>query len=115
MSEQPACGDRSDDEVKRNDGGSGCLVLILFGIPVLDTLGFVASTVGPYAWWVLSSGVGGFACGAMMGARAAKKNPRARWASIYWALYGLGGLIAAAFLALVIANRFLPPANAMRP
>jgi len=82
----------------------GCLILfLLFGMPIVDTLGvFVGyvATYGPLVPWL---GLGGFICGAALGAHlSAKTTPPTWWSSCHWAIYGLIGMLLPVLIALAV-------------
>jgi hypothetical protein len=77
--------------VKRSN--SGCLILFLLALPLVDVFGMVVSNAGPYAKAVFSFGLGGFACGAAVGAYVSVKiMHQPWWSSCRWAIYGLAGM-----------------------
>ena len=82
---------RPDDNEKRSN--IGCVVLFLLALPVLDTLGFVASIAGRYGPVVHVLGLAGFACGAALGAYVSVAIMHRRWwSSCLWAISGLIGM-----------------------
>ena len=86
--------DRKD---KRSN--TGCLVLFLLALPLLDAFGMLMSRAGRYSPVMLILGLGGFACGAALGAYVSvtiKKRPW--WSSCRWAIYGLIGMCLATFI-----------------
>ena len=90
---------------KRKRRNSGCLVLLL-AIPLLDTFGMLMSLAGPYWPVVLTLGLGGFACGAALGAYlSAKTQPPTWWSSCHWAIYGLVGMFLPTIIILAILLR----------
>lgn len=88
-------------------GNSGCLVLFLLAIPVVDTLGYLMSQAGPYSEVMLPIGLSGFACGAGMGVYVSVKVKRQPWwSSCRWAIYGLVGMCLLTFMAFAVLLRW---------
>ena len=80
--------DRKD---KRSN--TGCLVLFLLALPLLDTFGMLMSRAGRHSPVMLILGLGGFACGAALGAYVSVNiMHQPWWASCRWAIYGLLGM-----------------------
>ena len=78
---------------KRQAKNTGCLVLFLLAVALLDTFGYVMSLAGPYSPVVLGTGLVGFACGAALGAYLSVKIKKQRWwSSCRWAICGLLGM-----------------------
>ena len=95
---------KPDHEDKR--GNTGCLVLFLLALPVLHTFAFLVSIAGPYSPVVLVLGLGGFACGAALGAYVSVALMHRSWrSSCLWAICGLIGM----FLATAVIFAFLSP------
>jgi hypothetical protein len=93
--------DRSSD--KRDN--SGCLVLFLLAMPVLDTFGVVMTGTGVYCQIFLLLGLMGFVSGATVGALVSVKIKRRPWyASCRWATYGLLGMCVPSFIFAAILN-----------
>jgi hypothetical protein len=82
----------------------GCLILFfLFGIPAVDTLSVFAGYLAPYGPLVPWLGLGGFICGAALGAYlSAKTTPPTWWSSCHWAIYGLIGMLLSVLIALAV-------------
>ncbi len=90
-----------DHKDKRSN--TGCLVLFLLALPLLNTFGFLMSRAGPYVPVVLMLGLGGFACGAALGAYVSVKTmQRPWWSSCRWAIYGLIGMCLPTFIIFAI-------------
>ncbi len=64
------------DEKKDN---SGCLILFLLVMPLVDTIGVILPAAGPYAKVVLILGLVGLVCGAAIGAYVSVKIKRQPW------------------------------------
>ena len=89
---------------KRNN--TGCLALFLLAIPLLNHSGFAMSHAGPYCPLVSAIGLGGFACGAVLGAYVSVKiRQRPWWSSCRWAIYGLIGMCLPSFIIIVLLQR----------
>jgi hypothetical protein len=83
---------------------SGCLVLFLLAIPLLDAFGILLSMAEPYSQVLLMLGIGGFACGAALGACISVKiKQQPWWSDCRWAIYGLVGM----FLPVAILSAVL--------
>ena len=92
---------------KRSDWG--CLFLFLFSIPLLDAFGMLISFAGPYGPLILVVGLGGFACGAALGAYVSGKIMQRPWrASWYWAMCGLIGMTLSSVIVFLIVVRYMP-------
>jgi hypothetical protein len=84
-------------------GDSGCLVLVLIALPLLDILGMLMSRAGPYSPVMLTLGLGGFACGAALGAYVSVTViHRPWWSSCRWAIYGLIGMCLPTFILFAV-------------
>ena len=91
---------------KGKRSNTGCLVLFLLALPLLNAFGMVMSIAGPYYPVVLSLGLGGFACGAALGAYVSVTiMHQPWWSSCRWAIYGLIGV----FVWTAIVYAFLLP------
>jgi hypothetical protein len=79
-----------------NDGkqsNTGCLILFLLGLPVIDAIGMFTAMAGQYGQVVLMAGLVGFACGAGLGAYLSVKIKRQPWfSSCRWAICGVIGM-----------------------
>jgi hypothetical protein len=77
----------------KKQGNSGCLVLFLLAMPILDAFGMIVSIAGRYAYVVEIVGLASFAFGAVVGAYvSAKITKRPWWKSWWWAVGGLIGM-----------------------
>jgi hypothetical protein len=88
---------------RKRRGCSGCLVLFLLGLPVLDAFGMVMSMAGQYCHIVLALGLAGFVFGAVVGAYLyviITKEPW--WSSYWWAVAGLLGLCLPGLITLAL-------------
>ncbi len=71
-------------------GNSGCLILFLLAMPLVDAIGVMIPLAGPYANVVTVLGFVGFVCGAVLGAYVSVRiKKRHWWSSCRWAIYGL--------------------------
>jgi hypothetical protein len=101
----PAAVKTPDREDKRSN--TGCLVLFLLALPLLDSFGMVMSLAGPYSPVVFMIGLGGFACGAALGAYVSVKIKQRRWwSSCRWAIYGLLGMCLPTFIIVAVLLRW---------
>jgi hypothetical protein len=67
----PAAVEMPDHKDKRSN--TGCLVLFLLALPLLDAFGMFISNTGPYGPVMIALGLCGFACGAGLGAYVSVK------------------------------------------
>lgn len=99
----PATGKMSADKDKEN--GPGCLVLFVC-VPLIDAFGVVASYTGPYHLVMRMFGLGGFACGVVLGAYVSARIMQQRWwSSSRWAIYGLVGMCLATLISFAVVTR----------
>lgn len=88
------------------ESNTGCLILFLLGLPLLDTFGFLMSNAGPYSSVLLGLGLGGFVCGGALGAYVSVKiKHRPWWSSCRWAIYGLIGVCLPTLILFAIVMR----------
>jgi hypothetical protein len=103
-SEIPAPSDVRDDSDKQSN--TGCLILFLLAMPVIDTIGGFTSVAGPYSQALGMLVLGGFACGAALGVYVSVKvKKRPWWSSCRWAIYGLLGALLTSMIAVYVALR----------
>ena len=94
-----------DHSDKRSN--TGCLILFLLAMPVIDTIGFMMSLAGLYSRTVAMLGLGGFACGAALGAYVSVKiKQEPWWSSCRWAIYGLLGACLTTSIAFQVVLRW---------
>jgi hypothetical protein len=94
----------ADENEKRHS--SGCAILFLLALPLLDTFGMLMSYAGPYCPVVLIVGLVGFVCGAAVGAYVSVKVKHSPWwSSCRWAIYGLLGMCLPVLIASSIILR----------
>ncbi len=88
---------------------TGCALLFVPILIVIDILGMAASSAGRYSTLAFVVGVAGCVCGAAIGGYiAAKAGPQTRWSPSFWVvLGGLVGLILPFGIALYIAQSCL--------
>ncbi len=92
-----------DDKDKEN--GPGCLVLFVC-VPLIDAFGVVATYTGPYHMVMRILGLGGFACGAALGAYVSVRIMQQRWwSSSRWAIYGLVGMCLVTLISFAVVTR----------
>ena len=103
------------DNQEKESSNTGCLLLFLLAIPLLDAFGLFISSAGPYNPVVFLIGLIGFASGAALGAYVSVKIRRRPWySSCSWAIYGLFGMILTSALTCHIfsamaSHQSLPP------
>jgi hypothetical protein len=94
-----------DHSDKPDDMGS--TILLVLAIFVIDTIGVLMPQAGPYSQTVAMLGLGGFACGATLGAYVSVKIKRKHWwSSCRWAIYGLLGACLTVFIAVQVVLRW---------
>lgn len=82
-------------------GNSGCLILFLLAIPLVDAIGVMMPAAGPYANVVALLGWCGFACGAAVGAYVSVRIKKQHWwSSCRWAIYGILGMCLFALISI---------------
>jgi hypothetical protein len=102
----PSAAVKTPDQ-KDKQSNTGCLVLFLLALPLVDTFGMLMSLAGPYCPVVFIIGLGGFACGAALGAYVSVKIMQRRWwSSCRWAIYGLLGMCLPAFIIMAALSRY---------
>ncbi len=89
-------------------GDSGCLVLVLIGLPFFNLAGFLVSTAGRYGPAMHLTSLSGFACGAALGAYVSVRIlQQPWWSSCRWAIYGIFGMCLPVFGIFTVTNLFL--------
>jgi hypothetical protein len=98
MNEQPVPNKKQDN--------SGCLVLFLIGLPLVDAFGVIIAGGGQSAPLLSALGVVGFVLGAATGGVISVKLKHQSWySSCRWAICGIiGALIASGGFLAVISN-----------
>jgi hypothetical protein len=94
MSEHPEHEDKPSN--------TGCFLLFIFALPLPPMFLELVSAAGPNSPIVLAVGLGGFACGAALGAYVTVKMRRPLWLSCRWAIYGCIGMFLLTHIALAV-------------
>ena len=98
--------DHSDRESNDRQSNTGCLILFLLAFPVIDIIGVVIPMTEPHSRAVAMLGIGGFACGAALGAYVSVKiKQKCWWSSCRWAIYGILGTCLTTFIAVQVIIR----------
>ena len=87
---------------------SGCLILFLLALPLLDMFGMLISMAGPDGPVLLRIGLAGFTVGAALGVYVSVKiKHQPWWAACRWAIYGLIGMCLPIFIIFYIGAALL--------
>lgn len=91
--EKQTLADEKSTDPAPNDGrkrsNSGCLILFVLGLPLLDAFGVALGSAGQYCQVALVLGLAAFAIGAASGAYVSVRRKEPWWSSCRWAIWGI--------------------------